>query len=456
MDALMPNARVLWVSSSNDDREPELLESLEGISVTIAASGQECCQAARASRYCAIVANLPLPDCTPDELLEEIQRIDPSTPLVIRDREGTFSDAVRLTKAGAEHYFGADLDVDQLTRIVEGSRQMHTAPANDSELPAWRKFLIGSSRPMEHVFRVIQLVGPRRCTVLIDGETGTGKEVVAKAIHAAGPRSRLPMVMVNCAALPENLLEAELFGHVKGAFTGAANHRVGRFEQANGSTIFLDEIGELPLELQAKLLRVLQEREFQRLGSSETIRVDLRVITASNVDLAQRVKEGKFREDLFYRLNVVPIRTPALRERPSDIPALVEHLMAKICRMEQIPLKRVLPQALSRLAEHPWPGNVRQLENLLEAAIALSGERETLAPADFQFSGGDPKFRPGSSTTICVPDHGLDFDETVTRFERSILMQAMEKSAGNKKQAADMLGLKRTTLAAKLRIIEAA
>ena len=180
------------------------------------------------------------------------------------------------------------------------------------------------------------------------------------------------------------------------------------------------------------------------------------IITATNVDLAERVKEGRFREDLFYRLNVVPIRAPALRERTSDIPALVEHLAAKICRMEQIPMKRMTPQALAGLMEFPWPGNVRQLENMLEAAIVLSGEREILTPADLLFPGGESKFAPGSSTSICVPDHGLDFEETVTRFERSILMQAMEKSSGNKKQAADMLGLKRTTLAAKLRIMEAA
>jgi DNA-binding NtrC family response regulator len=456
MDGLMPSARVLWVSSAKEDSGRELLDGA-GIQVTTASSGTECCQEARASSHCVVVANFPLPDCTSGELLEELKRIDPLLPVVIRDLEGTLSDAVRLTKAGAEDFFGMDFDAGRLMKILEAARESQAAePPNEAALPAWRKCLIGSSRPMQHVFRVIELVGPRRCTVLIDGETGTGKEVIARAIHAAGPRSRLPMVMVNCAALPENLLEAELFGHVKGAFTGAANHRVGRFEQANGSTIFLDEIAELPMDLQAKLLRVLQEREFQRIGSSETVRVDLRIVTASNVDLAGQVKEGRFREDLFYRLNVVPIRAPALRERPSDIPALVEHLVVRICRAEQIPLKRMTPQAVSRLAEYPWPGNVRQLENLLEAAIVLSGERETLTPADFPFPGGESKFTPASSTTICVPDHGLDFDETVTRFERSILMQAMEKSAGNKKQAADMLGLKRTTLAAKLRIIEAA
>ena len=313
---------------------------------------------------------------------------------------------------------------------------------------------------MEHVFRIIQLVGQRRCTVLISGETGTGKELVAKAIHAASDRARLPMVMVNCAALPENLLEAELFGHVKGAFTGAANHRVGRFEQANGSTIFLDEIGEMPFELQAKLLRVLQEREFQRLGSSETISTDLRIIAASNANLAQRVDEGKFREDLFYRLNVVPIRSPALRERPSDIPLLVQHLVEKICRLEQIPVKQVLPQALWSLTEYSWPGNVRQLENALEAAIALSGDRLTLTAADFSLLGAECKFATAAAgagpATISLPDHGLDFEHTVSQFERSILKQAMEKTSGNKKQAADMLGLKRTTLSAKLRTLDAA
>jgi DNA-binding NtrC family response regulator len=343
-----------------------------------------------------------------------------------------------------------------LSNILYLPPQSEPAPA----LPAWRNLMVGNSEPMRHVFRLIELVGPRRCTVLISGETGTGKEAVARAIHAASNRSRLPMVMVNCAALPEHLLEAELFGHVKGAFTGAANHRVGRFEQAHGSTIFLDEIAEMPLELQAKLLRVIQEREFQRIGSSETVHVDLRIVAASNAELAKRVDLGKFREDLFYRLNVVPIRTPPLRERITDIPALVYHLVEKICDLEDILPKQVSPQAMWRLSEHAWPGNVRQLENTVEAAIALSGDRQILTPEDFPAPPAASAFAAAAAAgsaapAISVPDHGLDFDHTVSQFERSILMQALEKTAGNKKQAADMLGLKRTTLSAKLRILDA-
>jgi DNA-binding NtrC family response regulator len=472
---VMSPAKILCASPESETELWNELAGLESVTMKAVSNGHECRQAALEDAYCAIVADFPLPDCTPDEFLADMKTLDPLLPVLIRHREGAVSDAVRLTKAGAEHFFGADFDAPELARQIEAARQARHSrelaalasvigprPTPGAEVPAWRKFIVGNSRAMERVFRIIDLVGPRRCTVLISGETGTGKEVVARAIHAASSRSRLPMVMVNCAALPENLLEAELFGHVKGAFTGAANHRVGRFEQANGSTIFLDEIAEMPLELQAKLLRVLQEREFQRIGSSETLSVDLRIVAASNADLAKRVDEGKFREDLFYRLNVVPIRTPPLRERASDIPSLVYHLVEKICRMESIPVKQVAPQALWRLAEYSWPGNVRQLENSLEAAIALSGARQTLTPEDFPAQAPEAIMSGGHSNTlslapaISVPDHGLDFEKTVSQFERSILMQALEKTSGNKKQAADMLGLKRTTLSAKLRTFEAA
>ena len=324
--------------------------------------------------------------------------------------------------------------------------------------PCWEALLVGESHEIRQVTHIIQMVGGRRATVLITGETGTGKELAATALHLAGARARGPLVAVNCAALPENLLESELFGHVRGAFTGAVQNRIGRFEQAHGGTLFLDEIGDLPLELQSKLLRVLQERAFQRLGGSETVRVDVRMIAATNCDLRERVAEGAFREDLYYRLNVVPIHMPPLRQRPSDVPLLAGHLAAKLCRQEQVPLKHLTPAAIERLCSYSWPGNVRELENAIELAVAMSGDRVLLEPHDFPLSEPIPQ-RSGSPTAfamplIPVPDQGLDFERTIAQIERSILGQALRKTGGNKKAAAEMLRLKRTTLSAKLRSLE--
>jgi transcriptional regulator with GAF, ATPase, and Fis domain len=275
--------------------------------------------------------------------------------------------------------------------------------------------------------------------------------MAARALHAASPRAALPMVAVNCSAVPESLLEAELFGHVKGAFTGATGPRVGRFEQAHKSTIFLDEISDMPIELQAKLLRVLQEREFQRLGSSETVQVDVRVIAATNVNLLDRVRQGKFREDLYYRLNVVPLEMPPLRKRPGDIPLLAEHFISKFCSAEGIPLKKVTPKTLERLFTMSWPGNVRQLENAIEKAIALSGYRDTLYPADF---GLVESARLVLSEPVAPPalfTGRVDFATAVSEFEKAILQNALAKTGGNKTAAAELLGLKRTTLIMKLR-----
>jgi transcriptional regulator with GAF, ATPase, and Fis domain len=264
-------------------------------------------------------------------------------------------------------------------------------------------------------------------------------------------------VAVNCNSLPETLLEAELFGHVKGAFTGAVQARTGRFEQAHGGTLFLDEIGDLNVELQAKLLRVLQEREFQRLGSSETVPVDVRVVAATNCSLTRRIEQERFREDLYYRLNVVPLEMPPLRHRPGDIPTLAAHFLSKVCAAEDLLLKSLSADAVERLCGYSWPGNVRQLENLIEMAVALSGERALLGVPDFPL----PEVLEHITSVfpavplVAVPDTGLDLEFTLTEIERSILEQALRKTGGNKKAAAQMLHLKRTTLSAKVRNLAA-
>ena len=357
-------------------------------------------------------------------------------PVIVHAPHATVADAVRWTKLGAWHVLAEEPDVFHAARTVVSTRQVRNLSAalgSGGPLP-WRKLMIGQSQKMHHVAEIIRLVAPRRCTVLITGETGTGKEVVARCLHAAGNRSHFEMVAVNCSALPENLLEAELFGHVKGAFTGATGPRVGRFEQAHRSSLFLDEIGDLPMPLQAKLLRVLQEREFQRLGSSETVKVDVRVIAATNVNLKEKVRSGAFREDLYYRLNVVPIEAPPLRERLTDIPLLVRFFADRLCREENIPLKRPSDAVFERLAQHDWPGNVRQLENSVEMAIALSGERTILFPSDFPLPARENlAVVPAAQSFVAVPDHGLDFEKIVGGIELNILEQALRKTGGNKK-----------------------
>jgi len=442
--------------SGGDPASRNLLQTLDGIEVE-QASAWEALDRLNGAKFDAVTIHLPLEQWNAEDLLEQIHRTQASIPVIVCDPEGTVADAVRFTKLGAFSFTRAE-DSGEFRQILEWaaeqchSRDLATLGQALSGEP-WRQFLVGESRAMQQVMQVIRLVGNRRSTVLISGETGVGKEMVARAIHLASDRRNLPMVAVNCNALPENLLEAELFGHVKGAFTGAIHHRVGRFEQAHRSTLFLDEVGDLPLEIQAKLLRVLQEREFQRIGSSETVKVDVRVIAATNIDLEQAVRDGKFREDLYYRLNVVPLRVPALRERPTDIPVLVHHLMDKICRQEGLPPRRLARETLDRLVDYSWPGNVRQLENAVEMAIALSGERDTLHAADFPLPRS-PRLESGAPVSwpaVSLPDEGLDFEQMVAHMERTILEQALRKTGGNKAQAAGMLRLKRTTLSAKLK-----
>ena len=406
--------------------------------------------------YDALLAWLPVDGVGGSDILRQIRGVDSSIPVIFVQDVADVEEAVQFTKLGVYQVLKPGVDATRLFDTIRSAAMCPRQERSGQDSETWRKALVGSSSPMERVAEVIRLVAARRSTVLVTGETGTGKELVARAVHEASGRGHLPMVAVNCSAIPENLLEAELFGYVKGAFTGAVQNRPGRFEQADGSTIFLDEIGDLPLDLQAKLLRVLQEREVQRLGSSETIRLNIRVVAATNLDLEEQVEAKRFRQDLFYRLSVVPLRVPSLRERRDDIPALVHHFIRKICLAEGIRLKTVAEGALAALAQLEWPGNVRQLEHAVEMAVVLSGNRTELVTADFR--NGERRIAPERAYTnapiIQVPDEGLDFDDIVGRLERSIVEQALAKSGGNKARAADLLRMKRTTLLAKMKTFD--
>ncbi len=445
---------VLWVADLfTDDTSHFQLGTGE---IFVAGSGAEALALFRQQAIEVVVLNTPLPDWTAVDLISEMHALSPLVPVIVRHPDPTLSEAVHLTRAGAHEVLAANGSMDELAQTLRTCPELCSDTDAAAPEEVWRSMLIGSSQPMKELHEVIRLVGPRRCTVLIGGETGTGKEVVARALHLASPRGGIPMVAVNCAALPEHLLESELFGHVRGAFTGALANRTGRFEQAHRGTLFLDEIADLPMELQAKLLRVLQERELQRLGSSETVRVDVRIIAACNADLLDRVRTGRFREDLYYRLNVVPVTLSPLRDRPGDIPALVAHFIRRVAGNEGIRPKHVVPEALHRLMTYDWPGNVRQLENAVETAMVLTGNRDVLRPEDFRLPHVPLERRAVSTArpVIPVPDAGLDFERTVGAIEMSILEEALRKTNGNKKQAAEMLGLKRTTLTAKLKSLE--
>ncbi len=418
--------------------------------------GPEAIDALAVTDYAAIVLELPYPGWRSADLLEAVQRAAPGVPILARDPDISVGEAVQLAHLGLKQFLPAEGDgFGLIDQVIEDGRLGMAAPQGQANPEDWERMLVGGSHEMRQLQHTIRLVAGRRATVLITGETGTGKELAARALHMAGKRRSGPMVAVNCSALPESLLESELFGHVRGAFTGAFQNRTGRFEQAQGGTLFLDEIGELPVELQSKLLRVLQEREVQRLGSSETLKVDIRVVAATNCDLPRRIEEGKFREDLFYRLNVVPIEMPPLRRRREDVPQLAKHFVDRVCDAEGIPVKILMRESLERLSEYSWPGNVRQLENMVEMAVALSGERRTLAPADFPLPAPPAeRAKAGRAPVVAVPDSGLDYEQTLAVIERSILEQALRKTGGNKKAAAEMLRLKRTTLSAKVRSLE--
>jgi len=400
-----------------------------------------------------LVVRLPHPESERAEMLMAVQQVSKGVPVIAWVPETSAAEAFSLCYLGADEMITDSATLDERARVLAKAmlrRRGSKSRDIDAEEEPWVRQLVGESCSMRVVKELVRLVSQRRATVLITGETGTGKEMVARAIHDASPRAGQPMVSINCNAIPGELLEAELFGHVRGAYTGAFQSRLGRFEQANRGTLLLDEIGDLPFSLQAKLLRVLQEREFHRLGSSETVRVDVRVIAATNANLARLVEEGKFRQDLYYRLNVAPIHLPPLRERMEDLPALIGHFVEKVCRNEQIPIKAIPNEIVDWLGKFPWPGNIRQVENIIESSIALSGSRPWLRMADFSALTGSPN----QPRMFAMPSGGIDYNQIVSQFERTLLSEALRLAGGSKKRAATLLQLKRTTFHAKLEALQ--
>ncbi len=456
MDA-REDVKILVVDDENYMREI-VRRTLEdsGFLVEEAADGKVALHMIRRYPYDVIVTDLRMPGSPGEKILEEALSIFPETIVIIMTGFGNIQTAVEAIRCGAYDYLPKPFQLDELVMRVEKGLQERKLKSENNLLRSelHEKYqsssLVGNSPAMHQIYRMATLVADKTSTVLITGETGTGKELVARAIHYNGSRKNQPMVCVNCGAIPSSLLEDELFGHVKGAFTGAHQHRIGRFEQANHGTLFLDEVGNMPADLQVKLLRVLQEREFQKVGGTNTVKVDVRIIAATNVDLQEKVKKGEFRDDLYYRLNVIPIQIPPLRQRPEDIPLLVSHFVKKFCVEQQQPLKQVSHAAMKQLAVFDWPGNVRQVENAVEMAVALSGDRQSLDLADFPIVG-DTGADGLDLQRIDIPEEGLDFNTVVSDLERRLILRSLEATGGNKKKAASLLRLKRTTFVEKLK-----
>ncbi len=425
----------------------------EGHSVTTASDGREALAKFRAESPEIVITDMKMPKLSGLELLREIKRESPETVVIVMTAFATIESAVETMKAGAYDYILKPFSIDQIRAVLgkvgEKLGMQREITRLKGELAEKFRFenMIATSGPMQAVCATMAKVLDNRTTVLIVGETGTGKELIARAIHYNGPRRDKPFVKVNCAALPETLLEAELFGHEKGAFTGADRRREGRFELADGGTLFLDEIGEIPLSVQVKLLRVLQHKEFERVGSSETISVDVRILAATNADLEAGVEAGTFRRDLFYRLNVVPIRVPPLRERAADIPLLAEHFLARQAKELGRRFKGFTRDALNLLLGYAWPGNVRELENLVERACIMS-ERETLDAADFPAYLGEREVK----IPLTIPSVGVHkLDEAVEQIERRMIEEALGITGGQQSRAAEILGLTRGTLIYKMK-----
>lgn len=457
-----------------------------GFEVEQADTGERAIEQLAEFAFDIVITDLRLPGLDGTRVLEAALLRYPDIVGIIVTGYGTVKDAVDAIRRGATDFVTKPFQFDELLHALNSALEQRRLKSENaylrSQLQERYKFegIIGRAPAMRALFQLLETVSASASTILVTGETGTGKEIVARAIHHNSPRRAQRFVALNCGAIPETLLEAELFGHVRGAFTGAIGNRQGRMEQANKGTLFLDEVGTMSAALQMKLLRVLQEREFERIGDTHSMKVDVRVIAATNSDLTKMVAEGQFREDLYYRLNVIPIELPPLRDRKEDIPLLVQHFLKKFSgpesgafvtprtephgRSHEFGARGSDPNTNSRtltisqqatrcLMAYSWPGNVRQLENAIERAVALSGGRSQIEMADLT-----PEIQQASEAVVSadlhLPEEGIDFDGYVSRIEHELIRRALEKTGGNKGQASRLLNLKRTTLVEKLKRLQ--
>src|SRR5436190_16496250 len=428
-----------------------------------------------------IVTDLRLPGIDGAAVVEAAVERYPDIVAIVVTGYGTVKDAVEAIRRGAWDFVNKPFQIDELLHVLDSTLEQRRLKSENAYLRAQLEEryslngIIGKSAPMTRLFQLLETVAASNSTILIDGETGTGKEIAARAIHHNSLRRTGRFVALNCGAIPETLLEAEMFGHVRGAFTGAVGNRQGRIEQAHKGSLFLDEVGTMSPALQMKLLRVLQEREFERVGDSQTFKVDVRVIAATNSDLGRLVSVGQFREDLFYRLNVIPVQLPPLRERKEDIPLLVQHFLEKFQQernatppaengpedsagpgisAKPLPERLTVSQeAMRRLMAYQWPGNVRQLENAIERALAFTSGRSQIDVGDLPVELRQAQ-EPVPSSAVTLPEDGLDLGLFVANIERELIQRSLERTGGNKGRAARLLNLKRTTLVEKLKRLE--
>ncbi len=464
----MPKASHILLIEDDASLAANLCDVLtdDGFKVTVCNRGDEGLRRATNDECDAVLTDLRLPGLGGLELVRKLHETQPRLPVVLMTAHGTIETAIEATKLGAYDYLQKPFEMQALISVlhcaVDAGRLMREPVTLPNAPVESQTALVGTGRAMQDVCKEIGRVAAKPVTVLIRGETGTGKELIARAIYQHSSRAKAPFIAINCAAVPENLLESELFGHERGAFTGADQRRIGRFEQANKGTLFLDEIGDLPASTQVKLLRVLQQQTFQRVGGTETISVDVRIITATHRDLETMIREGKFREDLFHRLNVVRIQLPPLRERREDIPILAQHFLRKYAADFGVEIPTISPDAVAVLQSQLWPGNVRELENmtrrLLLAARGLSinadAVRQTLSARDIEDASPGTSFSNFARELLTRAQKGELNDahaRMLAEAEREILAQAIALSAGNQTQAARWLGLSRLTLREKLK-----